>query len=439
MLNLVLYTVFYALAFLLSVLKIPFLSGILLMGMAVYLYVFDYLRIRSLFHLRGLFCLSFVGGQGLSLLQLSHLQTDWNGVTWICFYLAVFAFYGVYEFLSHRFGRIDRKSRRRNGMNQNAGRLLFCITLLSLLSLSAFVFEALVLGFIPLFVRGVPHAYSAFHITGVHYFTVSCVLVPALCLVYIHQNEPKKGELWFVLILALISVLIPVLCVSRFQLLFAVLLAVITFVLLNDNRNSKVLLYSIPVILPVYLILTVARSHDSTYLNSIFEMKYGIPVFIAQPYIYIANNYDNFNRMVLELPRFTFGQKMLFPVFALSGLKFAFPGLVDLPIYVTKKELTTLTLFYDAYYDFGVLGVALFSAFLGFLSYIIEDRIRESKNRISLVFYAQLCIYFALSFFTTWFTNPTTWFYFVVTMIIYWFCRNDNTYKKNDSFRKRSI
>ena len=29
-----------------------------------------------------------------------------------------------------------------------------------------------------------PHAYSTFHITGVHYFTVSCVLVPALSVLY---------------------------------------------------------------------------------------------------------------------------------------------------------------------------------------------------------------------------------------------------------------
>ena len=32
------------------------------------------------------------------------------------------------------------------------------------------------------------------------------------------------------------------------------------------------------------------------------------------------------------------------------------PNLVPAPVYLTSTELTTLTMFYDAYYDFGVFG-----------------------------------------------------------------------------------
>ena len=36
-----------------------------------------------------------------------------------------------------------------------------------------------------------------------------------------------------------------------------------------------------------------------TYLNGIFEMKNAAtPIFITQPYMYIANNYDNFDCLV---------------------------------------------------------------------------------------------------------------------------------------------
>ena len=31
------------------------------------------------------------------------------------------------------------------------------------------------------------------------------------------------------------------------------------------------------------------------------------------------------------------------------------------------------------------------------------------------LFYSQIAIYMMLSFFTTWFSNPTTWFYLAVT------------------------
>ena len=97
---------------------------------------------------------------------------------------------------------------------------------------------------------------------------------------------------------------------------------------------------------PLYVMLTIARSHDVTYLNGIFEMKNSsTPIFITQPYMYIANNYENFNCLVEQLPAHSLGLKMLFPVWALTGLKFLIPSLVNFPIYVDKVELTTVTLF----------------------------------------------------------------------------------------------
>ncbi len=103
-----------------------------------------------------------------------------------------------------------------------------------------------------------------------------------------------------------------------------------------------------------------------TYLNAVFEMKNGnMPIFITQPYMYVANNYDNFNCLVEELGSHSWGLKMLAPLWTLSGLKFKFPGLVNFPYFVNKEELTTLTVFYDAYYDFGIIGVLGLSCILG--------------------------------------------------------------------------
>ena len=175
--------------------------------------------------------------------------------------------------------------------------------------------------------------------------------------------------------------------------------------------------------LPLYVILTVARSHDIEYLNGIFEMKNpDMPIFISQPYIYIANNYENFNCLVEALPWHTHGIRLLFPVWALTGLKFFFPYLISFPIYVDKEELTTLTLFYDAYYDFGVAGVAVFSCVLGAAAAWLDSRLKRMRNPMGFVLYAQFAIYMALSFFTTWFSNPTTWFYFAVTGIVAFCC-----------------
>lgn len=176
------------------------------------------------------------------------------------------------------------------------------------------------------------------------------------------------------------------------------------------------------VMIPVYVLLTVARRHDVDYLNGIFEMKNpNMPIFITQPYIYVANNFENFNCMVEQLTAHTWGLQMLFPVFALTGLKFVFPQLVAIPDFVTKTELTTLTMFYDAYYDFGILGTAIFAFAVGLASATVINMVQKKKNPMTYMFYGQIAIYLGLAFFTTWFSNPTTWFWLALTVMMYWF------------------
>ena len=109
---------------------------------------------------------------------------------------------------------------------------------------------------------------------------------------------------------------------------------------------------------------------------------------------------------------------MLFPVFALTGLKFVFPELTGQALYLTKPELTTLTMFYDAYYDFGIGGVFLLAVLIGVAAKQCIRLVKRSSNPVSYLFYGQMAIYLGLAFFTTWFSNTTTWFYLILTGIL---------------------
>ncbi len=81
--------------------------------------------------------------------------------------------------------------------------------------------------------------------------------------------------------------------------------------------------------------------------------------------------------------------KMLFPLWALTGLKFLKPELVNFQIFVNKEELTTLTLFYDAYYDFGIAGVLLLSCVLGALAWYLMGLLKKMRNPVGYLFYAR--------------------------------------------------
>lgn len=394
-----------------------YMSGISLILAALYLYVYDYKKSGNPLHLRGLFSAFWVGGQALSCLKLSHLQKEWSLVTWACFFVALTAFWTVYE-LAER--KLEKQNGERTDQAASAGYgfgLFTAILLLTLISWAAFAAEAVILGYVPFLVRGVPHAYSYFHISGLHYFTVSCVLVPAMTVVLlVTEKTLSKGKKIVSVFAAAGALTIPVLCVSRFQLIFAVILAVITFMQVSGMKKIWYLFAAAGALIPLYVLLTIARSHDVEYLNGIFEMKnQNMPIFITQPYMYIANNYDNFNCLVEELPSHTWGIKGMFPLWALTGLKFLKPELVSFPLYTTKEELTTVTLFYDAYYDFGIAGVFCFAALLGLFAAWLTKRASKSENPFWQVFYGQAALYFMLSFFTTWYSNPTTWFYFAAT------------------------
>lgn len=416
------YCASYVLAFTASRLGYVYLAGIVLMLEALLLYMMNFKRSGNLTDLRGLFSLSWVGGEGIACLQLSRLQSDWETLTWICFFLAYFCFISGYDIVAKKLGK---QTRERGGIEKNprqARRILICVILLGAGSIFCFLLEAVVLGFIPLF-SPEPHAYSYFHISGVHYFTVSCILIPALSVLYVRLTEKWTAFSLAVLLAGnLTAVGIPVLCVSRFQLLFAVGFAAVVYLMLYRHVTWKMIVTAFIILIPVYVLLTVARRHDITYLNGIFEMKYErMPIFITQPYIYVANNYENFNCMVAQLPEFSMGLRMLFPVFALTGLKFVFPQVTAFPLYTTKEELTTVTLFYDAYYDFGFAGIILLAFVLGCMAAWMARWVENSRNPAAYLFYGQIAIYLGLSFFTTWFSNPTTWFWLAATFAMYVF------------------
>ena len=432
------YLICYVISFILARQHVYMLSGLILIAAAIWLYRSDYVRTENMVHLRGLFCLFFVGGQGISCFKLSALQTDWSLETWVCLALAVIAFWCVFEVLTRMFDgwtAADMQSVYRWFSSPEsplqAKRLLISMGAVTAVSWLSFLFEAWKLGFVPLFSYGVPHAYSYFHVTGVHYFTVSCVLVPSLSVVYSlmmmrrGRGLTRDRGFWMAMALDVLALALPVLCVSRFQLILAVGMALFTYISMAGGIHPVYILGLAVLMIPVYVLLTVMRSHSVEYLNGIFEMKNSrMPIFITQPYIYIANNYDNFNCLVQELPSHSLGLKMLFPLWAFTGLKFLMPALVNFPLFVTKEELTTVTLFYDAYYDFGVFGVVLFGALLGAACYGLVRWRRKLDCPAGHVFYAQIAMYMMLSFFTTWFSNPATWFYMIVTGIIYLYVRS---------------
>lgn len=451
------YTAAYVMSFVLGEAGLSAPSGLCLIFAAAFLYLSEYRRTASLMNLRGLLALGLLGGEGIARFQLSRLSTDWTLETWLSFYL----FYLIFDLsaqLADHAGTLrgarsgddaDRSAscgvvpdplastasidvrdvggvpgRSATGERAGADLRFFRYAILGLLGISwaAFLFEARRLGFVPLFTVDTPHAYSYFHVKGVHYFTTLAVLTPAVSMLYLGARR-KHGLRPDVLALLglLLPIILTILMVSRFQFMISVILAV--FVALLSGRRYKLwqLLLLLALMIAAYVFITIERAHSVEYLNGIFEMKDpSTPIFITQPYMYIANNYDNFNVMTRELTVHAQGLRMLYPFVTLSGIKFFVPSLAQgFPLFVTKEELTTVTMLYDAWYDFGLSGIAVFALVLGLVSGRVTRTCRKDQNPFSVLLYAQLAFYYLVSFFTTWFSNPATWFYLGISFLLY--------------------
>lgn len=448
------YTAAYVMSFVLGEAEYSVPSGLCLIFAAAFLYLSEYRRTQELLNLRGLLALGLLGGEGIARFQLSRLSTDWTMQTWLSFYLFYLIFDLSAQFIDHvraacayrsaddascgvltsctasasaSSGDVEAGEKGKSAEKGEKGWLnlrFFRYVLVGLLVISwtAFFFEARRLGFVPLFTVDTPHAYSYFHVKGVHYFTTLAVLTPAVSMLYlsVRRKQGLRPD-----VLAFLALLLPIiltlLMVSRFQFMISVILAV--FVALLSGRRYKLWQLSLLLVLMIaaYVFITIERAHSVEYLNGIFEMKDpSTPIFITQPYMYIANNYDNFNVMTRELKTHAHGLRMLYPFVTLSGLKFFVPSLAQgFPLFVTKEELTTVTMLYDAWYDFGLAGIVLFAVVLGLVSGAVSRAHRKDQNPFSALLYAQLAFYYLVSFFTTWFSNPATWFYLGISFVLY--------------------
>ena len=106
-------------------------------------------------------------------------------------------------------------------------------------------------------------------------------------------------------------------------------------------------------------------------------------------------------------------------------IKKFFPIVVDSPYYIIKEELSTVTIIYDFYYDFGLVGVALFCFIIGYAGKALEDRAynlvsldEPKKNNYILILFSLYCYFMLFSFFQTYFSLTDTWVYIIILSLM---------------------
>ena len=91
------------LAFIFTRIGAEYVAGIVFLLEALFLYISNFRKSGNLVDLRGIFSLSWIGGEGIACLKLSRLSSPWETVTWLCFFLAYLCFMLGYDFWAKKY------------------------------------------------------------------------------------------------------------------------------------------------------------------------------------------------------------------------------------------------------------------------------------------------------------------------------------------------
>ena len=439
-------TLLYFLAFYFNV-NYPFITILLLLFVGVINFVFFFKQEKTLISIPGIFSIIWFFSLALSQLRLNINQIPFLSRTWFILWITYFALISGYQHFSKR--KINIKSKYNNW---NVHRLLDLIICLFLVVVLFFIIEWVVAGELPIFSNN-PNSYLTFSISGLHYFVVSCVLIPPASLIYIVKTKcNNKKELFLLIMMALICFILPILIVSRQLLLLEIIITFLVLISLYPKLELKLLVPIIIVALIAFVLLSMGRNQNNEYLNfvfnsqnnytahyldssfqlnekemSIFNKLYGqfdnytritldnLPMSIYQIYMYISFNFDNFNYTVASLDFMTFGIKTFYPIIALTGLRFIFPIVDQLPLENYLTTFNTSPICFSTFVDYREIGIIIYMFILGMISSKIN--IKKNDSPMEMIIYSLFCYSMMFSFFTNFFANVTISFYFILIFI----------------------
>lgn len=114
------YIVCFCLTVILSKNDLRYMAGAILILEGFALYVLNFIRTQNLVDIRGLFSGSWIVGMGLSCLQLSKLQSDWENVTWVCFFCIYLFFMIAFDFTEKIGTKKSKAIIEMTGLEKNA-------------------------------------------------------------------------------------------------------------------------------------------------------------------------------------------------------------------------------------------------------------------------------------------------------------------------------
>lgn len=357
--------------------------------------------------------------------KFSLFQHTWSLFAWITLLMSIIAFssgnlIANTVLISHRLYSLESIRSNFRMKKFNLSKLLVFLIGLFIIYLSAWTLEIILYGEIPIFSLQPDKARSEFGVFGIHLIVNLFPSILFLCIEYFVLQTTQTKHKIFVWAIFIITFFSYFFLLQRLNYFFW---GTLTFTFLYYSSNSlnlkKIITGLIILIIIMWGINSIRVAQYATqYLYVISKMKYSSDyASLTGPYMYIVMNMENFANGVNRLQQHSYGILSGDWFVALIGIKswLAEYFNVDYRKFV-YSSYNTYPIFWNFYYDFGLIGVVISSLVLGYLSSLFYFLFRITMRLKYMVMYGIILFGIVMSFFTNIFTSLN----FMANILLLW-------------------
>ena len=373
--------------------------------------------------------LVWAGAIALCELKLSAYQHQWSFYSWVVLLVGPAAFIVGVAVVSRSnvmrpmlsIEEIRTRLVREAGTRFDAGRFFWTIMVLFAAYLVAYAIEVVIEGTVPMLSERPDIMRVEFGVFGLHLIVNGMMGIVLLSMEYLFLVRPGGSRRWAVIGVVVVSVLTYALMLQRYTFfVVGVIVLAMAFYTTRWVRARNILPFAGVFVILLFLINQVrAARYVQEYVYYVSKMRFSKNLwFLAEPYMYITMNLENFARAVDKLDHHMYGYFLLDPLLALVGLKHwlaEYFSIERLPYLISGYNTFTFHWWY--YYDFGVLGVALLPFLTGMVTAHLYARLRTRPEPLTMVMYASCVLLMVISYFM----NPLNRLDFVSNLVLIWF------------------
>lgn len=379
-------------------------------------YVLYHIKDDNIFRPDTIFVLVILGSMAITGVKIAAYQSNYSWWYYLVLYIAVVIFcFSYYLTKKYRKSEYQKAKRINERIEYNSKTMKRIITMMWLVVIGSVAIMWFSLGAPP--ALSLNSNRSNYFIGGFGTIYLLNTVLFAL-LVFDHFQKSSISNTLYYFYIGTLTICV-FLMANKYQIFTLAVMYFTIKSLLKKGQSVKSVLKILILVIVVFVVMyntIYTKMYNFTGMDTIYWYGLNIPnqlAFLAQPYLYISNNFENLYHYMCVKHHFMFGYNFLYnstrnislcaSVFGSKIVSYAneYGNSLQMP------AMNTGTAFLIPYRDFGIGGIFLYAMIIGVVAGKSEKRLLEKRSFLSVYIYSYVMTSVFFSFFTeSFFSKP---------------------------------